>query len=36
MGKVGTDEVESKSTTKVLIRPLPKIQDVEPFENDLD
>ncbi|WP_264530278.1 hypothetical protein [Flavobacterium sp. N502540] len=35
MEKVGTDEIESKSTTKVVIRPLPKIQDVEPFENDL-
>lgn len=34
-GEVGSDKIVNQSTTKVIIRPLPKIQDVEPFENDL-
>ncbi|NRS90631.1 hypothetical protein HNQ02_003577 [Flavobacterium sp. 7E] len=35
LGKVGSDEVKIKPTKKIVIRPLPKIEDVEPFENDL-
>lgn len=34
-GEVGSDKIKLKSKTNVMIRPLPKIQDVEPFENDL-
>jgi hypothetical protein len=30
-----TDKIISKTKKKILIRPLPKLQDVVPFENDL-
>ena len=30
-----TDEVIRKTKKKILIRPLPKLQDVIPFENEL-
>ena len=33
-GNIGSDKIISNTKRKVLIRPLPKIQDLIPFEND--
>ena len=33
-GNIGSDKIISNAKRKVLIRPLPKIQDLIPFEND--